>query len=203
MRFSGPRAVLLGTAAVVLTVVAVVAGLLLRVGAPSPSGTTPAGPRAVVAPAAGRVGVARAVASLAVLRDWDRSRARAWAEGDVAALRELYVRGSPAGERDVAMLRAWLRRGLRVEGMAMQVLAVELRRRTDRRIVLVVTDRLSGAVGVRPGSGERAALPRDGPSTRRLVFARADEAWLLASAQAAEPRNPVASTDSTSGSAKP
>lgn len=184
MQISGPRAVLLGTAAVVLTVVAVVAGLVLRVSSPSPSGTTAEGPRAVVAPAAGRVGVAAAVGSLAVLRDWDRSRARAWAEGDVAALRALYVRGSPVGERDVEMLRAWLRRGLRVEGMAMQVLAVELRRRTDRRIVLVVTDRLSGAVGVRPRSGEQVALPRDGPSTRRLVFVRSGDAWLLSSASA-------------------
>jgi hypothetical protein len=185
MWISGPRAVLLGTAAVVLTVVAVVAGLVLRAGGPPSSGPTPAGPRVALDPAAGRVDVARAVGSLAVLRDWDRARARAWAAGDLAALRALYVRGSPVGTRDAAMLRAWLRRGLRVEGMAMQVLAVELRRRTDRRIVLVVTDRLAGAVGVRPRSGERVALPRDGPSTRRLVFVRQGDTWLLASASAA------------------
>lgn len=184
MRISGPRAVLLGTAAVVLTVVAVVLGLVLRAAAPPSSRTPPAGPRAVVAPSAGRVDAARAVGSLAVLRDWDRSRARAWADGDVPALRALYLPGSAAGEQDVRMLRAWLRRGLRVEGMAMQVLGVELRRRTDRRIVLVVTDRLAGAVGVRPRSGERVALPRDGPSTRRLVFARSGGRWLLASATA-------------------
>lgn len=185
MRISGARVVLLGTAAVVLTVVAVVAGLALRTATPPPATrTTAAGPRAVVAPAAGRVDAARAVGSLAVLRDWDRSRARAWAAGDVAGLRALYVPGSAAGKRDAAMLRAWLRRGLRVEGLAMQVLAVELRRRTDRRIVLVVTDRLAGAVGVRPRSGERVALPRDGPSTRRLVFTRSGDQWLLASATA-------------------
>lgn len=183
MRISGPRAVLLGVAAIVVTVIAVVAGLALHAGTPAPSGTTAAGPRAVVAPAAGRVGVARAVGSLAVLRDWDRARARAWADGDVAALRALYVRGSAAGARDAAMLRAWLRRGLRVDDMTMQVLAVELRRRTDRRIVVVVTDRLAGAVGVRPGTGEMVALPRDGPSTRRLVFARVGQRWLLASAR--------------------
>ncbi|WP_408899228.1 hypothetical protein ACJ5H2_08995 [Nocardioides sp. R1-1] len=182
MRISGPRAVLLGTAAVVVTVVAVVAGLALHARAPAPSGTTSAGPRVVVAPDAGRVDVARAVGSLAVLRDWDRARAQAWADGDVAALRALYVRGSAAGARDAAMLRAWLRRGLRVEDMTMQVLAVELRRRTDRRIVVVVTDRLAGAVGVRPGSGEQVALPRDGPSTRRLVFVRSGGRWLLAAA---------------------
>ncbi|MBM7520071.1 hypothetical protein [Nocardioides nitrophenolicus] len=191
MLISGPRAVLLATTAVVLTVVAVVAGLVLR----APSRTPDPGPRASAAERP-------VVGSLAVLRDWDRARARAWADGDLAGLRALYVRGSPAGSRDVAMLRAWLRRGLRVEDMAMQVLGIELRRRTDRRIVLVVTDRLTGAVGVRSGTGERLVLPRDGPSTRRLVFVRPGDSWLLASAQDAAPRSPVASTDPTSGSAK-
>ncbi|WP_141007254.1 hypothetical protein [Nocardioides humi] len=207
MQISGARAVVAGTAAVVVTVAAVVAGVLLRHGPAPPSGTTPAGPAAVLAPAAGRVDVARAVGSLAVLRDWDRSRSRAWADGDTAALRRLYVAGSAAGDRDVAMLRAWLRRGLRVEGMAMQVLAVELRKRTDRRIVLVVTDRLAAGVAVRSATGEHTALPRDGPTTRRLVFVRhpdrAGGRWLLAAAQEVERPSPVASTASTSGSAKP
>ncbi|MDQ6527084.1 hypothetical protein RB608_25950 [Nocardioides sp. LHD-245] len=202
MRISGARTVLAGTAAVLLTIAAVVAGVLLRPG-PPPSGTPSGGPVSVLGPAAGGVDVARAVGSLAVLRDWDRARSRAWAEGEVAALRALYVPGSAAGERDVGMLRAWLRRGLRVEGLEMQVLAVELRRRTDHRIVLVVTDRLAAAVAVRPGPGMPTALPRDGPTTRRLAFVRDGSRWLLAAAQAAEPRSPVASTASTSGSAKP
>ncbi|TNM39421.1 hypothetical protein FHP29_10930 [Nocardioides albidus] len=199
MRISGPRAVLAGTAAVVLTAVAVLVGLLVRHDAPAPSGTTSAGPRVVVAPAAGRVGVARAVAALAVLRDWDRARARAWADGDAGALRGLYVERSAAGEHDVAMLRAWLRRGLRVRDLEMQVLRVELRRQTERRIVLVVTDRLAGASAT--GRGRRVVLPRDGPSTRRLVFVRTGDRWLLGSAQDAA--SPVASTASTSGSANP
>ncbi|MCR1783196.1 hypothetical protein KVF89_11685 [Nocardioides carbamazepini] len=202
MQISAARAVLVGTAAVLVTTTAVIVGVLLRP-APGQPGTPPAGPVSVLAPAAGRIDVARAVGSLAVLRDWDRARSRAWEEADPAALRGLYAPGAAAGARDVAMLRAWLRRGLRVEGMAMQVLAVELRRRTDHRIVLVVTDRLAGAVGVRSLSGERTALPRDGPTTRRLEFVRDGSRWLLASAQEAEPRRPVASTAATSGSAKP
>jgi len=213
MQLSGPRpvvpVVVVVSAVVALGVTAavVLAGVLLRE-PPAPGvGTPPAGPLARLAPAAGRVDVARAVGSLAVLRDFDRARARAWADGDVAALRRLYVPTSAAGRRDAAMLRAWVRRGMRVDGLTMQVLAVELRRRTDDRIVLLVTDRVAAAVAVRAATGERTALPRDGPSTRRLAFVRSGKRWLLASAQEAAPPDPgdsaVASTASTSGSAKP
>jgi hypothetical protein len=139
-----------------------------------------------------------------VLRDWDRARAAAWSSGDPDVLAGLYVDGSRAGATDVAMLRAWRERGLRVEGMSMQVLAVELRERTERRLVLVVTDRLVGAVAVtwsRDGccatsSTNGVQLPRDQVSTRTLVFRRTGGRWLLASAQ----ESPVASTAATSGS---
>jgi len=104
-----------------------------------------------------------------VLHAWDDQRARAWADGDVVALRQLYTPGSAAGRTDVAMLRAWRSRGLRVTGLRMQLLAVEVRARTPARMVLDVTDRLAGGVAV-PG---RVALPRDQPSrhvvTLRLV----------------------------------
>lgn len=138
-----------------------------------------------------------ALASLAVLRDWDRRRAAAWRAGDALGLGALYAPGSAAGEHDVAMLERWVRRGLRVRGMAMQVLAVELLVRTDRRIVLEVTDRLAGPVAV--GRGRRWSLPRDGVSVRRLEFRRPDGRWLLASVQAAS--RPEATTSATVGSA--
>ena len=187
MRIPVPRtvsgAVLVGTAVVLLL------GLGLAVRAAvhhPPPRTTHAGPTTAVAPAARDIGVVDAVGSLAVLRDWDRARAAAWEDGDPAALRDLYARGSAAGRADVAMLRRWTDRGLRVEGMSMQVLAVELRLRTDRRLVLVVTDRLVGAVAV-GAAGRRADLPRDGATRRRLEFRRAGADWLLASAVELEP----------------
>lgn len=174
---SVPAVVLLGTAVVLLLAV----GLVVRTAVDHPPPrTTKAAPAAAVAPAARDIGVVRAVGSLAVLRDWDRARAAAWAAGDPAALRDLYAPGSAAGRADVAMLRRWTARGLRVEGMAMQVLAVELRLRTERRLVLVVTDRLVGAVAVGPG-GRRTGLPRDGATRRRLEFRRSAGDWLLAS----------------------
>ncbi|NYJ01715.1 hypothetical protein HNR19_002413 [Nocardioides thalensis] len=139
------------------------------------SGTTPLRVPRDVTPSA-------ALASLTVLRDWDRRRAAAWRDGDPARLGALYVPGSAAGAHDVAMLERWVRRGLRVRGMAMQVLSVDLRVRTDRRIVLEVTDRLAGPVAV--GRGRRWPLPRDGVSVRRLEFRRTAGRWLLAAVQA-------------------
>lgn len=182
MRFpvprSAPGAVLVGAAVVVLLAVGLVVRAALH---HPPSGTTNAAPATAVAPAARDIGVVDAVGSLAVLRDWDRARAAAWEEGDPAALGHLYARGSAAGRADVAMLRRWTARGLRVEGMTMQVLAVELRLRSGRRLVLVVTDRLVGAVAVGP-DGRRTDLPRDGATRRRLEFRRTGSDWLLASA---------------------
>jgi hypothetical protein len=180
-------------AVVVLAVVAlVVTGLVRSVVDDGPERRTTA-PTVVAA----KVSVTEAVSALAVLRDWDRARASAWAAGDARALRRLYLRGSPAGRHDVAMLRRWGGRGLRVRGMAMQVLSVELRVRTDRRIALVVTDRLAGAVAVPVGGGTRRTLPRDGVTTRRLEFRRTAGGWVLAGVY----DRPLASTAITSGSA--
>ncbi len=175
---SVPGTVLVGTAVVLLLAAGLVARAALH---HPPARTTHAAPATAVAPAARDIGVVRAVGSLAVLRDWDRARAAAWAAGDPAVLRDLYAPGSAAGRADVAMLRRWTARGLRVEGMSMQVLSVELRLRTDRRLVLVVTDRLVGAVAVGPG-GRRSDLPRDGATRRRLELRRIAGDWLLASA---------------------
>ena len=141
--------------------------------------------------------VTEAVASLAVLRDWDRARSAAWAHGDVSALRRIYLPGSRAGAEDVGMLSRWVERGLRVRRMTMQVLTVELRVRTERRIVLDVTDRLADAVAVPVGGGRLRALPRDGLTTRRLAFRLTRDGWVLAAVY----ERPLASTASTSGSA--
>lgn len=131
-----------------------------------------------------------------VLHAWDRDRAEAWAAGDAAALAQLYVDGSRAGERDVAMLRRWTERGLRVHGMRMQVLRVDVRRTSERRLVLVVTDRLTGAVAVRETDGARWDLPADRAETRRLVFRQTSDGWQLAGSYA----KPLATIAATSGS---
>lgn len=184
MRISGSRIVIAGTALLVLVAGLLVGWAALR--APSDR-TTPARPPAPASPAAAASaapatpgapapGASRAVAALGVLRAWDRARAAAWARGDPRALAALYVPGARAGVADVAMLRRWHARGLRVRGMSMQVLAAEVRVRAPDRLVLVVTDRLAGAVAV-PGG---LPLPRDQPTTRRLDLRRVGGRWLLA-----------------------
>lgn len=123
---------------------------------------------------------AGAVAPFAVLRQWDRARADAYATADPEALGELYVTGSAAGAADVRLLRDYRRRGLRVEHMRMQVLASEVELRTTDRVRLRVTDRLVGAVVV--GSGVRRPLPRDRASTRVVELSRgAQDRWRVVS----------------------
>jgi hypothetical protein len=114
----------------------------------------------------------------AVLHDWDDRRAAAWSAGDVAGLDALYVPGSAAGRTDVAMLRAWSARGLVVQGMRMQLLDLDVRRASDARLDLVVTDRLGGAVAV--GPGVRLPLPRDGVTSRRVVLVQREGEWRVA-----------------------
>jgi hypothetical protein len=115
-----------------------------------------------------------------VLRAWDRARGRAWAEGDVAALRRLYVGGSRAGTSDVHALRGYLGRGLRVEGMHVQLLALDVVREGPGLLRLLVTDRLVGAVAV--GQGRRVRLPWDRATTRvvELRRSRPGDRWRVA-----------------------
>jgi hypothetical protein len=132
--------------------------------------------RRVAGAGAGPVVPARPAArALAVLRAWDRRRARAWAEDDASALRDLYLPGSATGQRDAAMLAAYHRRGLQVTTMRRQVLAVHVRDSAPRTLSLVVTDRLVEARVT--GGGVRAVLPRSRPATRRILLRRAGRGW--------------------------
>ncbi|MEX0427011.1 hypothetical protein AB3X52_05210 [Nocardioides sp. DS6] len=126
------------------------------------------------------------VGAASVLRAWDARRSRAWASGSVADLRALYTPGSRTAEADVRMLAAWRARGLRVRGLATQLLSVEVLERTSRRLRLRVTDRVVAAEAVRasrPGVGEM--LPRDQRSTYVVDLAWYDGDWLVQETTAA------------------
>ncbi|MFB9313896.1 nuclear transport factor 2 family protein [Nocardioides plantarum] len=114
-----------------------------------------------------------------VLRRWDADRERAWRRADPAALARLYTPGSVAGARDIAMLRAWTHRGARVTELTTQVLRLQVLSDRGRRLVLVVTDRVA-QVGV-AGVASVGGLPRDRPSTRRIVLVRTAGRWRVAS----------------------
>lgn len=122
--------------------------------------------------------VGATVAAIDVLRAWDARRAEAWATGDPQALRRLYTPGSRTGRRDRAALAAYADRGLRVTGVRMQLLAVDVLRVTGHRVTLRVTDRLSRAVARGPGGA--VVLPRDRPSTWRVRLSRRAGEWRVA-----------------------
>ena len=113
----------------------------------------------------------------AILAAWDARRARAWASGDGAALRGLYAAGSRAGAADVRLLGEYARRGLRVTGLQTQVLDLAVLSRSDRRLHVVVTDRVVGGEAV--GRGGRVTLPSDRASTRHVVLVRVGDRWLV------------------------
>ena len=137
------------------------------------------------------------VMALDLLRAWDARRARAWARGSPAALAGLYTPGSRTGLGDRRMLRAYADRGLRVTGLRMQVLAVEVRVAGQDRLVLRVADRL--ARGVARGRAGPVPLPTDRVSVRLVELRRVAGAWRVGEVRD-QPR-PAARTASTSGSA--
>lgn len=123
---------------------------------------------------------ARAEAEAAdLLRAWDRQRAAAWASGDAASLAALYVPGASAGAADVAMLGDWAARGLAVDGLTTQLLAVRVLAHGPRRWVLGVRDRVTGAVAT--GAGTTVPLPAGTELEREVVLRRVDGAWRVAS----------------------
>ena len=158
-------------------------GSLLRVtGSRGGAGSLAASPdaaasaRAAAVPARGSV-----VRAAAVLRAWDERRARAWAEGDADALRDLYV--DEVGAADVRLLRRYADRGYRVEGMTTQLLAVVVLERAPDRWRLRVTDRLASAVAVR--GRERIRLPTDRADTHVVTLVRTEDGlWRVAQVRA-------------------
>ena len=134
-------------------------------------------------PAATAVSPATADPAVEVLRDWDDRRAAAWAEADPTALAGLYAAGSRTGRRDAALLAAYVDRGVRVDRLETQLLAVRVRVREADRLVLVVTDRLA-RVALR--HGDRAlVVPEDRPTTYRVALVRPGDTWVVEEARPA------------------
>jgi hypothetical protein len=122
------------------------------------------------------------VEAAAVLAAWDADRASAWAAGDVRRLRALYAPGSVAGQRDVAMLRRWLDRGLAVTDLQTQVLALREVSRQPDRWVLAVTDRVVGGVA---SGATTLRLPTDAATTRLITLRLVAGRWLVSAVKQA------------------
>lgn len=115
---------------------------------------------------------------LDVLHEWDGRREAAWAAGSPAAVRELYVPGSSAGEYDAALVRRYRDRGLRVQRLRTQVLRAAVLEQRPGRLVLRVTDRVAVLEVTR--AGEPVRLPRDGARTRTVELRLVEDRWLVA-----------------------
>jgi hypothetical protein len=115
---------------------------------------------------------------LELIHTWDARRASAYAEADVAALRGLYADGSIAGRRDVAVLRSYRARGLRVVGLTTQLLDVRSVLQLRGEVVLRVTDRLAAAFAV--GPGRRIRLPAGTARTRVVTLVDEGRGWVVA-----------------------
>ncbi|MFT4263695.1 MAG: hypothetical protein QM572_09965 [Nocardioides sp.] len=118
-----------------------------------------------------------------ILRLWDRRRAEAWAQGDAAALRALYADQAPAGDADVAMLDQWAARGLRVQGLSMQVTSLEVLDHGAGWWRLEVTDRVAEADYVGPGT--EGAMEPGAARTRVLELREQDGTWRMQSVKPA------------------
>lgn len=111
-----------------------------------------------------------------ILRAWDRRRAAAWARGEPAGLARLYTPGSRTGAGDVADLRRWRDRGLRVVGLRQQVAGIGLRRHTRGHLVLTVTERTVDGIAV---GRRRTALPVSGWETHVISLRHVHGRWLV------------------------
>lgn len=135
-----------------------------------------------VPPAAARTHTSAAGQALGVLRQWDGRRAAAWAAGDVRRLARLYLPGSRTGRRDVADLRRWVGRGLRVTGLRQQVASLRVVAATSSRITAIVVDRTVDGVAV--GRERRLAVPSSAWTTHRIRLALTAGGWRVAEVRA-------------------
>ncbi len=164
--------------------VAAVVAVLLALGAAGQG--PPTGARVAAAGSALEPAGLRAVR---LVEGWHAARARAYASGDVAALGALHVSGSPAGRRDVAVLRAYAARGV---GLDLTTRTAEVAVLVSRPRLVVVRER-SLVLAVARHHGAERLLPSTGWAWRRLVLRLVGGRWRLSAATgdpSGSPREP-------------
>lgn len=114
-----------------------------------------------------------------VLGGLDLARTQAFVTDDDAGLRDAYV-DDLAARADLAVLRSYRERGLRLEGMLLVRESCRVAARSPRHLTLDVVDRL-GPTRVRTADGHERDLPRDRPTRRSVVLERTDDGWRVAS----------------------
>lgn len=115
-----------------------------------------------------------------VLDALDDRRQTAFERGDPGLLRRVYLPHTAVLAADRQTLRAYVRRGLEIDGVSLRLLSVRPVSRGPRRARLRVVDRL-GPARVRAPGGQWRALPRDEPTERIIVLAWTPDGWRIAS----------------------
>ena len=113
-----------------------------------------------------------------VLAHLDAVRERAWRQGSTAALDRVYAEGSPEHVWDRRNLRAYLARGLRVEGVSLTVRRLTIVEAHADRVRLRVVDEL-GPVEATTADGRARTLPKDRP-TCHLIDLERESGWRIA-----------------------
>ena len=113
-----------------------------------------------------------------VLTRLDSARQAAYHAGDPALLLDVYLPGSAVLRRDRRMLMAYERRGVRLEGVRLEIQDVDVRRRDGRQVRLRVIDRLARPVA-HTAAGD-VALPQDLPTRRLITLVANDDGWRIA-----------------------
>ena len=156
--------------------------------APSPS---PAEPAIQAIGTGASSGQASAVQVRAARPDWpavldrlDRQRERAYAAEDPALLRAVYVSGSLVLRHDLATLRAYSDRDVRLTGVRLRTLDVEPLGRSGPYVRLHVVDQLDRPTA--HGADGTVRLPRDRATVRVIVLRDATDGWRIAAVRRAE-----------------
>jgi hypothetical protein len=110
----------------------------------------------------------------------DRLRAKAWTTGSLTGLQRVYAPSSAVLRADRHMLRTYLSRGLRTDGVRLEFADVRVVGQRPGEVELAVVDRL-GPVRVHTDVGGAASLPADQPTAHTIVLRRVGGQWLIAS----------------------
>jgi len=114
----------------------------------------------------------------AVLDGFDQVRSRAFEEGRADALEAVYPEGSELLEQDKELLASYVRRGVDIERMRMELLESEVVSATPVHVTLRVTDQLMQAT-IRLSDGTARDLPRDQPTRRNIELSLTPEGWRI------------------------
>jgi hypothetical protein len=112
-----------------------------------------------------------------------------FAKVDPAGLDLVYVRGSSPWRSDRALLASYRARGLRIEGLRLQISSLQIQRQVpgtpgSTTVVLRVADRLVAGAAV-DMSGRRIPLPPGRPMIRLVTLTGKETDWRISNVVAA------------------